>query len=295
MFVRQFDGVENILKEELYKNNLAPDCMGNFSHKEKNKDVFPAIRNNRIDFYSNGGKLFSYDKSRGFTTHRKYASVIMEGDIKGDYINLHDLKKCKLIKDFELGYDRIKELCGLYSGIESQGVSRLYNRFSHSKNKRKSKIVVLDIEISFKSEEKIQDRIDLLLFNTENKNLMFYEAKEFSNNEIRAQKGKKDPEVFKQIERYKKQLNSVTKVNEIIEQYQKYVEIINSLFPDNSPLPLPVAIDPDPRLLIFGFDNDQKNGRLQDNVKDLQALGIKVYSKGDIASVEIDQLWNSAK
>ena len=66
----------------------------------------------------------------------------------------------------------IKENCSLYSGVESQGVSKIYESYSFASIKSKnSPIVVLDIEVSFESidENRLQDRIDVLLFEKEEK------------------------------------------------------------------------------------------------------------------------------
>ena len=172
--------LENTIEENL-KNNIfwskiiCPDC--------REQNAFLAIRDNRIDLYHKGGKLFSYNKNK-FKTHIKYASVITKSEEDKDYISESELSNHKLASNFEDNYSRIKENCSNYSGIEALGVSSIYHKHSYlSKN---DDIVVLDIEVSFKSlsDEGKQDRIDILLFNRKTQALQFVEAKHYSNSEI---------------------------------------------------------------------------------------------------------------
>ena len=144
---------DKFIASSLWSNHIEQDC--------KKQNVFFAIRDNRIDLYHKGGKLFTYDKN-GFKTHLKYASVITANG--KDYLTESELSAYKLASDFETNYERIKENCSNYSGIEASGVSDLYHKHSYLSN---SNVIVLDIEISFESlnEEKHQDRIDILLFN----------------------------------------------------------------------------------------------------------------------------------
>ncbi len=81
-----------------------------------------------MDFYHNGGKLFSFD-SNGFKTHIKYAAVITGSD--EDYLTEKELANCKLVTDFQSNYSRIKENCANYSGNEAKGVSEIYQRNSY--------------------------------------------------------------------------------------------------------------------------------------------------------------------
>jgi len=63
--------IENDLgKSNLWTNEIKKDC--------EDQIVFLAIRNNLIDFYHKGGRLFCFD-SYGFKTHLKYASESPKG------------------------------------------------------------------------------------------------------------------------------------------------------------------------------------------------------------------------
>ncbi|NOZ45162.1 MAG: hypothetical protein GXO79_00095 [Chlorobi bacterium] len=273
-FKRNFKNIPSLMdvspSTNLFSSIMRDDC--------KNQDIFLTIRNGYLDFYHKGGRLFKYDKN-GFQTHIKYAAVITKG--KDNYLTEKDLASYKLNIDFADNYKRIKENCANYSGLEAKGVSQLYQRYSYLSD---SKIVVLDIEVSFKSlkNDKKQDRIDILLFNTKTKELQFVEAKHYSNKEIRSTK---KPDVIEQIERYQEQI--ATNKASIIAEYGKYTKILNDIFGKN--IPKPEKICKSVTLLIFGFDDDQKKRGLKKIESSLNKT--KYYSKGDIKSIKIDSLW----
>ncbi|MCX6237340.1 MAG: hypothetical protein NTY07_07245 [Bacteroidia bacterium] len=251
--------------------------------RAQKESVFLAIRNNKIGLYHKGGLLFSFDKD-GYKTHLKYAAVI-ESNGK-NYVSEKDILSHKLLTNFETGYDRIKENCFMYSGIEAAGVSEIYHRHSYMSG---NDIVVLDIEVSFTSynEENKQDRIDMLLYNTTTQTLQFVEAKHYSNKEIWSTT---EPKVINQIRRYENQIYQ--RKAEIVSEYVGYVETIKEIFGIN--LPEPKDIDPKVTLLIFGFDADQLKGRLTELIKKNPFYkGTKVYLRGDVKKLETKTLWNT--
>ena len=266
---------DKLIASSLWSNKIEQDC--------KNQNVFLAIRDNRFDLYHNGGKLFCYDSS-GFKTHLKYASVITASG--KDYLTESELSAYRLASDFETNYQRIKENCSNYSGIEASGVSGLYHKHSYLSN---SNVLVLDIEISFESlnEKNNQDRIDILLYNKDSKTLQFVEAKHFSNKEIWS---KTTPKVISQIKRYESQI--AKRKSEILLEYTEYVKIVNAIFAIS--LPEPTDIEDNVTLLVFGFDNDQKNGRLKKLItKNPAYSGIQNYSIGNIKQIVTENLWNA--
>jgi hypothetical protein len=227
---RRFDRgiIDVLLKSKLFRENLKRDI--------ESGEVFPAIRDNSIDFYYRGGRLFRFDKN-GFETHVKYASVYHHKD--EDYVSERNLGKM-VVKDFSESYRRIKENCGKYTSVEPDGVSKLY-RFSPFVSKP-SRHVLLDVEVSLKktSDEKEEkgsecpledkarsrmDRIDILLYDTKDCVLHFIEVKDFSNSEIRS---KTKPKVIGQVQNYNKQLADREKM--ILETYSDYIGLLKEMF-----------------------------------------------------------------
>ena len=255
--------IDRLKNSDLWKIHLKEDCI--------KQNIFLTVRNNDIGFYHKGGNLFCFDENE-FKTHIKYASVIE--DTKKAYLTENQLESMKLICNFQGNYTRIKENCSLYSGIEAQGVSEIYHKYSYLSNE---KVVVLDIEVSFealdKTGGKTQDRIDILLYDKEKQTLQFVEAKHYSNSEIWS---KTTPKVISQIEKYEKQIEK--NKDNIKKAYTNYIEAINAVF--DLSLRLPQKVEDKVLLLIFGFDADQKNGRLQKLIlKNPVYKGIQVYCK----------------
>ena len=268
--------IDRLKESDLWKKHLKNDCK-----KKCKESVFLAIRNDNVGFYHNGGRLFSFDKN-GFKTNIKFAAVI-DSKNTGD-LTESELKNTGLISNFSENYEQIKKNCSLYSGDEDKGISKIYHKHSYLSGKD---IVVLDIEVSFASSENAQDRIDILLYDTKSKTktLKFVEAKHFSNSEIWSTS---EPEVIEQIKRYKTQIAS--RREEIIEAYGNYITKINEIF--GLKLPLPDKIEDEVTLLIFGFDQNQKDGRLTNLVFENEAYkGYKVYGKGGIDQIDLATLW----
>ena len=263
------------MKSSLWKNKLFNDC--------NQQKIFLSNRNNNIALYYKGGKLFSFNGD-DYSTHIKYAAVIESKE--KNYLTETELRIHKLSSNFEINYDRIKENCKLYSGVEATGVSQIYNKHSYLSDEN---IIVLDVEVSFKSNtvDNGQDRIDLLLFNKETKTLQFVEAKHISNNEIWSTP---IPKVISQIKRYEKQIE--VKETEILKRYEKHINSLNHIF--NKTLPIPEKIDPKVTLLIFGFDTNQLNGRVNGLIKKNPAYeGLSVYFIGDPKRIGLKTLWTA--
>ena len=271
MFRRHLAGttIDNLQRSPLFAEKLKTDVQKG--------EVFPAVRGNRLDFYHKGGKLFFYTRGK-FSTHKKYAAVVRS---ESSYVSESDLQgnieRLCSFSDPDM-YHQIKENCSLHSGDEAEGVSRIYHKYPFTKNS--SPVVVLDIEISFKGEEKAQDRVDILLLNKKNRQLRFYEAKHFSNSGLWGSR----PKILAQIQRYENQIQK--QQDKIIEQYSEYVTIVNRLFDCN--LPNPETVDKIIPLLVFGFDRDKQKGRLKELV-----LGRKChYFIGNISRLNIVNMWN---
>jgi hypothetical protein len=257
------------LIEDLKKENI-------FKKLVNDKDVFMALRKDEIDFYYSGAKLLGYT-NEGFISHKKYC---FNADYDKDYIVLNKIEEIKPIVNMEKNLKFIKENAKKFAGVEGSGVGELY-KFGvfHSDNR----YILLDVEI-FVNEK---DRVDILLFDKEEKELKFVEAKHFSNSEIWAEK-KKKPQVVEQIERYNKAIND--KKKEILEEYRRYVEILNSYF--NLNLPLPEKIYEKTKLLIFGFDSYQLE-KINELLKNDGSLdGIEFYTIGNIKNADIGTIYN---
>jgi hypothetical protein len=281
--------IKKLMADELWKNKLEDDCR-------KNK-VFLAIRPGYISFYYKGGGLFKFD-NKGFSTHVSYSVILDKSDLKDDYIYEDYLDNAKLIKEFNMGYDSIKKNCELYhKKSEEEGVSKIYHKFPY--NLEKSDVVVLDIEVAFtepKKENKRnkQNRIDILLYHKGLQKLRFIEAKKFDNKEIKAKN--KPPPVLEQLQRYREMIDKKRK--DILPAYQEYAKTLNGIFSSLS-LPAPQKIDDNVGLLIFDFDENQRDAEdkgLKKHIKDNPNFaGIPNYCIGKIEDTNAESLWKKTE
>lgn len=259
------------------KLNILNDDRSSYWHKMVNdKDLFIAVRNEYISVYYRGNSIceLHFDNSKIVgRTHYKY---LLRPDLN-DYLKSLDgefelnnpaKKFITSLNDLNL----IKKSSLVYSGEEKTGV--------HSISIKEKNI--LDIEITFSNLDSKTDRLDYvkIVEDHEKLKLVFYEAKHFTNPEIRA---KSTPRVLGQIEKYKKALKEHE--TEIIKSYKlvcKNLQELNLIKPyhDNYIKRISdgenISIDYSPMLIVFGFDQDQKDGniwkkhleKLQDTLKD---------------------------
>ena len=280
MFTRSLSAelIKQLKEDKVFKNNLLPDI--------KDGKVFPAVRNERVDFYFKGGKLFSFS-SAGLSTHIKYATT--PEDNAKNYVTERDfIDKCSgFIKDFKKSYEKIKNNCALYSkDSEAACVSYLYSK--HTFIQAAADMVVLDVEVSFESDEenRKQDQIDILLYSKKARELKFVEAKLYANKEIRS---RNEPEVIGQVERYNRQIKK--NKNNILNAYKEYIAIMKILF--GVELKAPAVVLSNVGLYIFNFDDDQKRGNLERKIiPKLDAHQVRHYFLGNPSNINIQTLWD---
>ena len=291
-FKRNFNNskITALKGEDLFNNKLLNDI--------RKGTVFPAIRNDYICFYTGNSRPFVFNYNNEFKAHKKYLPFNSDDN----YLSKTDLNQQIYIDNFKDNYRGIIKNSELYVGGEGKGIQKLFEYFSYAKIQKQDKdkdkdegkdIVILDNEIAFSNEniesDKTLDKIDLLLFNKKEKKLSFVEVKEFTNSEIWSKEGTK-PNVVDQINRYSNNINN--RIDELLEQYKKYIEAVNELF--NLELPYPEEVNPECGLFIFGFDQDQKSGRFTRLLKKDNSLeNIYYYAIGNItSSLELSKIWD---
>lgn len=278
------DIIERLKEEKIFKDKLIQDI--------KKGTVYPAIRENRLNFYYYKKLLFEYGDR--FITNSKFAFVPKE--YKPTYVA--DGKEVGPIADFYDGYENIKERARLYASEEDKGVFNICRNGNVISNLPNG-YIVLDVEVAFERETiednksiKKQNRVDILLYGIQERQLRFVEAKHFSNGEI---KSTTIPNVVGQIKRYDEEIEK--RNDEILDVYTEYIKSLNKIFGEimEMPIPTPMSILPKCGLIIFGFDDDQKNGRLQTSIENKIKEEIKVYSIGQESKIDIKTLYNKMR
>jgi len=248
---------------------------------QSDPDIFPAIRKSSISFYYKKGKLFEW-KDGKFSTHQKYGVKFGSKD----YIGEGSVASFRFSDNFLVDYNIIKSNCKAYQKSEGIGIGDF---IKNNKYTTKKDIVVLDIEITLTESKSNIDRIDILLFDTIKKVLKFVEAKDFTNKELWASKGRK-AKVFEQIDRYKTKIEK--KKDDIVEAYISAINSYKKLF--NLKLPNPESIDKQVVLFIFGFDRNQLQGRLEELIINNDAIKNQdyyYYACGDPSKANINSLF----
>ena len=121
-----------------------------------------------------------------------------------------------------------------------------------------------------------QDRLDVVTLEREDDRVkvVFHEAKHFANSELRASSDRV-PKVAGQIERYRRTLahhaddlargyqevcRAIVRVEAMRRRLKPQSTAVHTLVVEVAGAASPLVIDPEPRLVIFGFDRDQRDG-----------------------------------
>ena len=168
-----------------FKRNLEIDLINNLKQTalfgKLKKDIesgyiFPAIRDNTIQFYYKGSRMFIYDKN-GFSTHYKYLINNSKGESK--YV-INDGKQQIISNNFIIdnfcdGYESIKQNINIYAKPEATLTSGFYSKSFFNPHVKNS-YYLLDIEAAFEKQQefkfdceepndkKRKERIGLTLF-----------------------------------------------------------------------------------------------------------------------------------
>jgi hypothetical protein len=189
--------------------------------------------------------------------------------------------------------DSLKKSSSWYAEAEKEGVHKIL----------KSNGNIVDVEIALSPEPELEadtaerstknkrapDRIDFAAIQKKNGKpcIVFFEAKGFDNGELKARKG--DPRVFDQIKRYEDFIRNNGQPMET--SYRRVCRNLVDLAPDRQdPLVRAVAgtpelltVDPEVRLVVFGYDKDDEKGDVWNKHKSTLSnrLGSRLLLRGD--------------
>ena len=256
------------------------------------RDIFLAIRENYVNAYYRGCSLLRLSLEGDAIVGQIHYKYLLAPKHPNEYVKVESGEPA--LDDAESWFlddigeiDSLKKASTPYAGAEKTGV---HNILSANNN-------VLDVEIAFGKDESDAGapRLDFAAIQNqgEKATLSFFEAKHFNNNALRKGGGAK-PEVVKQIATYRCKLHD--NHDAIVKSYRRVCCDLCSLHgmaerhPERHAMLESILsgqwkldIDPDPVLIVFGFDGDQKDGRHwrvhRDKLR--TELGRKVYFKGD--------------
>jgi hypothetical protein len=262
------------------KNGKFVDALKKWEHWEKiisDEELFVAIRKEYINIYFQGCSLFkvSYKEGLVLETHYKY---LISPEMKNPYVSwvgnsppVKDLANQILIDTFDIG--SIEKSACPYAKPEKVGLHKILRC---NRN-------VIDLEIALSPEsddeadiaEKSAEgtpaaaRVDFAAIQRRQDGkpcIVFFEAKRFDNGELRSETP--NPAVIEQTERYRefieKDLPDIKTSYGIV--CKNLVDLglkrIDPLVVEVAGNPGQLEVVPDVRLVVFDFDQDQKEGRV---------------------------------
>lgn len=270
-------------------------------------DVLLAVRRNSLNVYHRGASIFRVDDTGDGVspkTHVKY--LVRQQQALAELVNgAFKLAPTAVAWSHYEGpatlNDMLRSAADL-AGPEKTGLHPLV-----LSNPR-----VIDVEVSLERAGNTdagtsgdQDRIDAVTLEERDSTVwvVFHEAKHFSNPALRAKVGTV-PAVVRQIRRYRATIEH--HADALVARYAQVCRNLARLhamrakvrraapaakpLAEISPLihcaadtPVKLQIDPAPRLIVFGFDGDQKKGLLASHLDNLRQAepGLDIYAVGN--------------
>jgi hypothetical protein len=248
-------------------------------------ELFVALRDEYLNVYYQGQSLARVTLQGGALVAETHYKYLLRDDVQPEYVRLTGgafAPPAAPVLHSVADWSALKRAARAWVGEEKRGVERILRANPN----------VLDVEVAI-SDDSRADRIDLLALRDEGAGaeLVFVEAKTFANPELRAAPGRPVP-VLEQIGRYTTLL--VKYEADLRRSYLRVSE--NLLALDGAALARrhPAArtaltagsalrVSSEPRLAIYGFDQDQKDGAVWagHRVRLEQVLGKRLLLRGD--------------
>ena len=252
-----------------------------FAEVLADKDLLLGIRDNYLDIYRYGQRLFQISRVGAelkVTTHPKYLvdpDLYRDVAFDGERFVVADAEPLIEYYKADETLEKMKRAAAYYAGDEKKGVHRIVRENPN----------VLDVEIAFGRERKEAEpgveneskrqsnRIDIACLEKEGDRicLRFWEVKRYANHELFSAAG--DAKVVGQIESYRKYLRMHR--DDVIDSYKRVAANILEMcswVPSNRKVGDLVrklatcgdlCLDDDPfvGLVVFGYDDAQQNGK----------------------------------
>ena len=272
-FKKEFKGFDfNKFKEEEIYQLLKEDI--------KNGKIFPALRDNRIDFYYEGGRIFQYKSNRfSYNTDYfkymggKYTTINSENYM----VDNNNFNLRSFYEDLKKGVrERFKNKNN--EKTERQFLSKLYK---YTYDSEESNTVVLDIEIRFNKGN--GKKCDLMLYNNQLQKLMLVEAKVVGNKELVSDT---TPKVIDQVKEYSSWINEGVEI--FTEQYSNYIEFMNSVFNKNFNTDVR-DICKSAKLIVFEAKEKTITDQHKQKLKAGLGEGNVLFVSED--NIDIDEIW----
>lgn len=242
-FTRKFENFDfqKMSHEEIYKL-IEPEI--------RSGEIYPALRDDRIDFYYNGECIYHYENN-GFSFNPEYFSYFdkkyMMLNEHNDFINgninfekFHKDLKTAITKKFSSDKNDKKER------------SYLKSLYPYTYSQQDSTVKVLDIEVYIDG-----TKCDMVLWDTRTNSIQFVEAKLYDDGRLWGKK----LDTVKQIQKYNNAIKYYKQ--DIIIQYRNYIDFMEQFGLKTGEIEI---LNPSVKLVMFDvkrarFDNNDNKGR----------------------------------
>ena len=237
------------------------------------KDLFVAIRDNRVNVYYCGCRLAEVWMESGAVVGQTHYKYLLRPSINSPYVRFEEEAYLErgdapaLFVESPAEVEALKGAARPFAGEEKTGVQQII----------KANPNVLDVEIAFGLRGTSETgpsapRVDFAALQIPDGGgqVVFYEAKRFADHgALRAKDERSLPNVVKQIDCYSKLLRDNRE--KVVESYLRVCSNLLSLRGMEERhrerhgmleriSRKPLSIDPEPKLVVFGFDADQRDG-----------------------------------
>ena len=260
------------LDEETLTDCLLEDML--------NGEVFATIWAGCVYFYYQGKMLFAYDGTFKACLAKAFVPQY-DGFEHIEMMDETELAGMKHHVDFRDAYEKIKMRFLFW---EDTDVSARFYPFSFAAYPCEQ-YFVLDTRIEWDTEIQVVVPHCFLLMDAHAGRLLFCAAMKYSGMEGPLEYDVK--ELTYQLERYRDRI--AEQRDDIIEQYGQYTRAMEAL--TGIGLPAPTGVCGDCGLLIYGFDEDQQNGKLKKITDSLTEMGWSVCAVRDIEDVTPETLF----
>jgi hypothetical protein len=250
------------LREEAKKESWWADVIND-------PKLFVAVREESLNVYWHGQSLFRVKPGPKVTTHAKF---LLDPELDDQVplvereFNIGELQERGFISQYTgtKTLTKMKKASGLFAGLEKTGCHEIGVNNPE----------VIDCEIAFGGNKKGAPRADIATLEQGNggdAHLVFWEAKHYSNPELRAEDGRPIP-VCDQVRRYKEYLFDIDHRKAVVTSYKRVAENLVAIRDMGMQRPLSslitevgmgkrlLTLDPETKvgLIIFGFDQAEK-------------------------------------
>ena len=275
----------------------------------KDEDIFLAIRENYVNAYYRGCSLLRLSLEGDAIVGQIHYKYLLRPSMSNEYVRfssgkleLDDAGTKFLTTVSEVdSLDSLKRAATPYASAEKKGVHNILKANGNGN--------ILDVEIAFGKDEADSGapRLDFAALQASGDSgdvkVVFFEAKRFNNDALR-KSGSTKPGVVEQIETYRRKLCANRAA--IVKSYSRVCCNLRSLHgvaerhPERHAILESIAsgqrnldIDPNPVLIVFDFDGDQKDGKhwKPHREKLIKRLGKgRVHLKGNSAEFKLSSV-----